>query len=65
MVDCVMIDTAYDGHVFNVVLADIPEKKQDYVQGSYDLPAPGADETLVAVKIIDMLGEEVVHTETV
>ena len=65
MVDCVMIDTAYDGHVFNVVLADIPEKKQDYVQGSYDLPAPGADETLVAVKIIDMLGEEVVQTKNV
>jgi len=65
MVDCVMIDTAYDGNVFNVVLADIPEKKQDYVQGSYNLPAPGADETLVAVKIIDMLGEEVVHTANV
>jgi DNA modification methylase len=65
MVDCVMVDTAYDGDIFNVVVADIPEKKQDYVQGSYDLPAPGADETLVAVKIIDMLGEEVVHTENV
>jgi len=60
-----MIDTAYHGDVFNVVLADIPEKKQDYVQGSYDLPVPGAAETLVAVKIIDMLGEEVVHTENV
>jgi adenine-specific DNA-methyltransferase len=65
MVDCVMIDTAYKGDVFNVVLADIPERKQDYIQGSYDLPAPGADETLVAVKIIDMLGEEVVHTANV
>jgi hypothetical protein len=58
MVDCVMIDTAYDGKVFNVVLSDVPEKKTDYVQGRYELPAPGG-ETAVAVKIIDMLGEEV------
>ena len=58
MVDCVMIDTAYDGKVFNVVLSDVPEKKTDYVLGSYELPAPG-DEMTIAVKIIDMLGEEV------
>jgi hypothetical protein len=36
----------------------VPEKKTDYVQGSYELPSP-SDETTVAVKIIDMLGEEV------
>lgn len=58
MVDCVMIDTAYDGQAFNVVLSDVPEKKTDYVQGRYDLPAI-KEETTVAVKIIDMLGEEV------
>ena len=61
MVDCIMIDTAYDGHVFNAVLADIPEKKTDLVAGTYDLPAP-AGETTVAVKIIDMLGDEVLVT---
>lgn len=53
-----MIDAAYDGKVFNVVLSDRPEKKTDLVQGSYELPAPNS-ETTVAVKIIDMLGEEV------
>ena len=62
MVDCVMIDTAYGGHVFNAVLADIPEKKTDFVEGKYDLPAP-AGETTVAVKIVDMLGEEVLTTQ--
>ena len=62
MVDCVMIDTAYDGHVFNVVLADVPEKKSDLVHGSYTLAAP-TGETSVAVKITDMLGEEVLVTE--
>ena len=63
MVDCVMIDTAYDGKVFNVVLSDVPEKKTDYVQGSYELPAPVGDAT-VAVKIVDMLGEEVLITKS-
>lgn len=59
MVDCVMIDTAYNGEVFNVVLSDIPEKKTDLVAGSYELDAPEGS-TRVAVKIIDMLGEEVI-----
>ena len=57
MVDSVMIDPAYDGKVFNVVLADIPEKKSDFVSGKYNLPYQ--QETAVAVKITDMLGEEV------
>jgi hypothetical protein len=57
-VDCVMIDIAYDGKVYNVVLSDVPEQKTDLVQGSYELSAP-TGETTVVVKIIDMLGEEV------
>jgi adenine-specific DNA-methyltransferase len=61
MVDCVMIDTSYDGQVFNVRLSDIPEKKADLVAGRYELPAPEGD-TTVAVKLIDMLGEEVLGT---
>jgi len=57
MVDSVMIDTAYDGHAFNVALSDVPERKTDLVAGRYELPAP-AGPTTVAVKITDMLGEE-------
>ncbi len=64
MVDCVMIDPVYDGKVFNVALSDVPEKKTDLVAGKYDLPAPKG-ETTVAVKIIDMLGEEVLVTQAV
>lgn len=62
MVDCVMIDPAYDGNVFNVVLADVPEKKTDLVEGKYEFPSRQG-ETTVAVKIIDMLGEEVLITQ--
>jgi DNA modification methylase len=64
MVDCVMIDTAFNGEVFNVVLTDIPERKSDFVAGSYDVDAQ-AGETTVAVKIIDMLGEDVLVTQKV
>lgn len=59
VVDCVLIDTRYDGQVFNVTLSDVPERKQDLVLGRYELPAPPAGST-VAVKIIDMLGEELI-----
>lgn len=64
MVDSVMIDTAYDGEVFNIVHSDVPKKKADLVAGSYELDAP-AGKTTVAVKITDMLGEEVLVTKTV
>jgi adenine-specific DNA-methyltransferase len=64
MVDVVLIDTAYDGEVFNIALSDVPERKDDLVAGRYALPAPEG-QTTVAVKIVDMLGEEVLVTETV
>ncbi len=64
MVDVVLIDTAYDGQVFDIALSDVPERKDDLVQGRYELPAPGG-KTTVAVKIIDMLGEEVLVTREV
>jgi hypothetical protein len=64
MADCVMIDPAHDGEVFNVALADVPERKTDLVSGHYELPAPSGD-TTVAVKVVDMLGEEVVVVEKV
>jgi hypothetical protein len=62
MVDVVLIDTAYDGEVFDIHLSDVPEKKDDFVSGHYELEAPPGT-TTVAVKIIDMLGEEVLVTE--
>ncbi len=64
MVDCVMIDPAYDGKVFNVAMSDVPEKKDDFVQGKYELPV-ASKKTRIAVKIIDMLGEEVVEVKEV
>jgi len=64
MVDVVMIDTAYDGEVFNIALSDVPERKDDVVNGRYELPVSEGP-TTVAIKIIDMLGEEVLVTKDV
>jgi hypothetical protein len=64
MVDSVMIDPAHDGKVFNIALADLPETKEEYVQAKYEIPAPAA-KTTVAVKVTDMLGEEVLVTAQV
>jgi len=57
MVDSVMIDSNYDGEVFNITLADVPEKKNDLVEGKYMVEAKKG--ATVAVKMTDMLGEEV------
>lgn len=61
VVDCILIDTQYDDQVFNVTLADVPARKQDLVSGRYELPVP-PEGAKVAVKVIDMLGEELVVT---
>lgn len=66
MVDCVMIDPNYDGTVFNVSFSDVPDKKDDLVTGEYELAVlDHEDKITVAVKIIDMLGEEVLVTKEV
>jgi DNA modification methylase len=64
MVDSVMIDTGYDGAVFKVMFSDLPEGKSDLVQGEYELEVADA-ETTVAVKITDMLGEEVLVIQAI
>jgi hypothetical protein len=61
MIDCVLIDTNFDGNTFHIVCSDIPDKKSDLVVGKYELEIPKR-KTKVAIKIIDMLGEEVINT---
>jgi Adenine specific DNA methylase Mod len=63
MVDSVFIDEAYDGEVFNVILADIPERRQDLVEGTYTVSRPAQTKLPIAVRITDMLGEEVLIVE--
>lgn len=58
MIDVVLIDGNYNGKVFNITHSDVPEKKSDLVIGKYEIDVPKG-KTIVAVKVIDMLGEEV------
>jgi adenine-specific DNA-methyltransferase len=61
-IDVVLIDTDYNGEVFNICLSDVPEKKKDFVKGEYEFAIKNKD-SKIAVKIIDMLGEEVLIIE--
>ena len=61
-IDCVLIDTDYTGEHFTIVESDVPEKKIDFVEGKYTVSLLRSD-ARVAVKIIDMLGEETIVTE--
>jgi len=58
MIDCVLIDSNYDGNTFRVVFSDVPEKKSDLIEGEYEIEI-SKEKIKIAVKIIDMLGEEV------
>ena len=58
-IDVVLFDFNYDGKVFNVCETDIPAKKKDFVKAKYELETTNK----IAVKIIDMLGEETLIIE--
>ena len=64
MIDVVLVDKNYDSEVFNIGFSDVPEKQSDLVKGEYELEITEKP-TKVAVKIIDMLGEEVLITKEV
>jgi hypothetical protein len=60
MIDCVLIDNNYDGKVFHIVYSDVPENKSDLIKGKYEIDVPEG-KVKVGVKIIDMLGEEIIN----
>ena len=53
MVESIMIDTNYDGSIFEPTIVDIPDKNE-LVTGEYELPA---DSGTIAIKITDLLSE--------
>ena len=65
MIDCVLIDTNYDNNTFHIVYSDIPEKKNDLIKGKYEIEIDNNNKTKVAVKIIDMLGEEILFVKEI
>ena len=63
MVDTVAIDPSYDGSVFEVGMLDVPARKRDLVEGTYEVAVDAASSEPVAVRITDMLGEEILVVE--
>ena len=61
-IDYVLIDTDYTDTHFVIVESDVPERKEDFVAAQYTVSLP-RPEARVAVKIVDMLGEEVIVAE--
>ena len=59
-IDCVLIDTDYKGEHFTIVESDVPKNKEDFIEAEYMVPIPRSD-ARVAVKVIDMLGEETIE----
>jgi len=61
IIDSVTIDVDYDGKLFNAEIMDLPEKKE-IIQASYSYTYSKAGKYTVAVKIVDVLGEEYFET---
>jgi len=61
IIDSVAVDVDYNGKLFNAEIMDLPEKK-DVIKAKYEWEYPKQDKYTVAVKIIDVLGEEFFET---
>jgi len=61
IIDSVAIDVDYNGKLFNAEIMDIPTKKE-MVKGEYKYEYKKAGDYKVAVKIVDLLGEEYFET---
>lgn len=61
IIDSVAIDIDYDGELFNAEIIDTPSKKQ-MIQGSYEWEYKATGKQTIAIKIIDILWEELFET---
>ncbi len=64
IIDSVTIDIDYDGKLFNAEIMDLPEKKE-VISASYHYTYEKAGTYRVAIKIVDVLGEEYFETFSV
>ncbi len=61
VIDSVAIDIDYDGDLFNAEIIDVPSKNE-LIKGEYVFEYPKAGKKTLAVKIVDVLGEEYFET---
>ena len=62
LIDGVLIDIDYNGKTFAICHCDFPAKKNDLIEARYELTLKNKNAS-IAVKIIDMLGEEILHVQ--
>lgn len=61
IIDSVAIDVDYNGKLFNAEIMDLPTKKE-LIKAKYSWEYPKKGKYIVAVKIVDILGEEYFET---
>ncbi len=61
IIDSVAVDVDYNGNLFNAEIMDLPTKKE-LIKAKYSWEYPKKGEYKVAVKIVDVLGEEYFET---
>lgn len=61
IIDSVCIDCNYNGELFNADIMDLPDKKET-ISGTYECEVDKKGSKTIAVKIIDVLGEEYFET---
>ena len=62
-INIVLFDFNYNGEFFNICDSDIPKKKNDLIKGDYQFAIDQKNIGKIAVKIIDMIGEETLIIE--
>ena len=61
IIDSVAIDVDYDGKLFNAEIIDLPDKKE-LIRAQYSYTYKKSGKNTVAIKIVDVLGEEYFET---
>lgn len=61
IIDSVAIDVDYDGRLFNAEIIDLPDKK-GLIKAEYSYRYEKSGKNTVAIKIVDVLGEEYFET---
>jgi len=61
IIDSVAIDVDYNGKLFNAEVMDLPDKKE-VIKAKYSWEYPKKGKYIVAIKVVDVLGEEYFET---
>jgi site-specific DNA-methyltransferase (adenine-specific)/adenine-specific DNA-methyltransferase len=61
IIDSVAIDVDYNGKLFNAEIIDLPDKKE-VIKAKYSWEYPKKGKYTVAIKVVDVLGEEFFET---